>query len=288
MPGQRSYFDYVKAAFRNRWNLLLLGAGGAFAFLSPWPDAVLAGLAGLELGLITYVATLPRFQRAIDSTSGAAHDPNQAQRFQQLYNGLDAASRARFDQLRSRCEVIRDPGSAVHDNGDFHRLSSMQVESVNRLLWVYLKLLHSKLQIHRFLERSSEQTLSNDINSAKERLEKLPDSGDELTEKKRRSLEDTLKTAKARFDNYKRAKSNYEYIELELERIGSKVTALSEMAVNRMDPSLLTNEVDHAAESVHAAEQTISELADITGISAADTSVPEILQRQPAATRVRG
>ena len=287
MPGQKSYFEYFKAAFKNRWNLLMVAAGGAFALLSPYPDVGFAVLGAAELAVLTYAASSPRFRRAIDASSGETYDPAHAQRFQQLYNGLDAPSRVRFDQLRSRCEILRDPGAPLHSDGDFHKLSSMQVESVNRLLWVFLKLLHSKQQIHRFLERASEATLNSEINSAHTRLEALPQDGDELTEKKRRSLEDTLKTAKARFENYKRAKNNYEYIELELERIGSKVTALSEMAVNRMDPSLLTSEVDHAAESVHAAEQTISELTDITGISAADTSVPEIL-RAPQNVRVRG
>ena len=40
---------YIKHAFLYHWNLLLFAGGTALAALSPWPDAALPILGGLEL-----------------------------------------------------------------------------------------------------------------------------------------------------------------------------------------------------------------------------------------------
>ena len=118
------------------------------------------------------------------------------------------------------------------------------------------------------------------------KLDALPTEGsDDITEKKRRSLQDTLATATARYDNYKKAKNNYEFIDLELDRIAAKLTALSELAINRQDPTSITSEVDSVASSVESTEETINELHDITGISVDDTAAPPILTRAPQRIR---
>jgi len=95
----------------------------------------------------------------------------------------------------------------------------------------------------------------------------------------RRSVEETLKTHLTRRANFVKAQDNYEFIGLEMDRISAKLTALSEMSINRQDPSMITNEVDQVAHSVESTEQAIGELSMFAGISAEDEYAPQIVSR---------
>ena len=56
--------------------------------------------------------------------------------------------------------------------------------------------------------------------------------------KLRRALQDNLDTIQARIDNYKRAEENFEFVELEINRLEHKIQSLAELAVNRQEPEL--------------------------------------------------
>ena len=281
MAGKQNFAEYLKAAFQNRWNLLLLAGGTVASIIAPHTDIFLSLVAAGELALITYLASNPRFQRTIDAggIDPDRVDENLNRRFYELYSGLNPASQKRFEDLRVRCESLRDlavPRESSH--GSLDKMADSQLQGVNRLLWVYLKLLHTRATLEQFFKSTNEQEITNLEDSTRVRLSQLP-KGDlsENSDRKRRSLEDTLATATARKDNLKRARENFEYIELELERIAAKLTALSELAVNRQDPGMLTNEVDDVARSVEGTEQAIGELQVYSGLTQADMQAPAIL-----------
>jgi hypothetical protein len=60
---------YLKVAFLNKWNLLAFLGGTVFAFLSPFPDAVLALVAAGELTYLGLLGTHPKFQAYVEVTS---------------------------------------------------------------------------------------------------------------------------------------------------------------------------------------------------------------------------
>lgn len=295
MAARYNFLDYLKLAFFNRWNLLGLGGAAAAACIAfPLMPVTLPLIAAVEIAFVTLVASNPRFQRSMDAQAYAAESArsmqNLSQRFNQLYYALADEAQKKFNQLRERCEILRptlqsDAEPPASEGLDI--MSNSQLKGVNRLLWVYLKLLHTRATLDKFLKATDEKEIVKLEQNTKERLAALPKEGaDEITEKKRSSLKDTLNTATARLDNLNRAKSNHEYVELELERIAAKLTALSEMAINRQDPAAITTEVEDVARSVESTEQAIGDLQKFTGFTAEDIEAPPILSAPPQRVRV--
>ncbi len=63
---------YLKKAFLNHWNLLVVGAGTVFAVISGQPDVVLPILAAGELAYLGLLSTHPKFQKALDAQEAKA------------------------------------------------------------------------------------------------------------------------------------------------------------------------------------------------------------------------
>jgi hypothetical protein len=290
MAGKQGLLSYIKAIFYNPVHLTaLVGITAAALFLLPIPflDVSLPLIIAGEVTLLTAIASNPRFQRLIDSETFAQPEATQNpeemnRRLGMVLRGLDQKSREQFELLRSRCEPLRTVQPPTVDGQatpDMQVVSNEQMTAVNRLLWVYLKLLYTRCTLSRFFKSVNEDDMKKLQADLRRRLEVLPPSpSDELTEKKRRSLEDTLQTANARVENFKRAKDNAEYVELELERIGTKLTAVAELAINRQDPNMITSEVDDVARSVETTEKAINDLQIFTGFSPEDNQAPQLIQ----------
>ena len=95
-----------------------------------------------------------------------------------------------------------------------------------------------------------------------------------------KSLNDNLETSKMRLRNYDRAKDNYQFIMLELDRLENKIASIMEVAINQQDPDFILHEVDSISQSVQETEKTIGELDFITGLGTGDDQVPSVLQMQ--------
>ena len=93
----------------------------------------------------------------------------------------------------------------------------------------------------------------------------------------RRTLEDTLASAKARMDNYLKAQSKHELVQLELDRIDAKITSIAEMAVNRQEPDFITHEVDGVAATMEQTERAMGELQFLSGLDATEVEPPSFI-----------
>jgi DNA repair ATPase RecN len=154
--------------------------------------------------------------------------------------------------------------------------SEIQTSSLERLLWMYLKLLYSVDALDRFLKGTSRDSLSGQLTEAESELK-------EAQEKKRhenilRSLQDQVATLHQRVENYDRAVENRDYLSLELERIEQKVSVISEMAINSRDTSDFTAQVDGITDGIAATEQAMRTL-DV-GPMLTREDPPPLLQRQ--------
>ena len=279
---------YLKAAFLNRWNLLVFGALIALGVLSGHAVVALPIVFALETAYLGFIGTSPRFQRAINASQerkslSSSDKPSpkeiaakQKARFDELYKGLEPRLRRQFDDLRTRCGAFNAMSDQSGAAGSM--VAKEQLAGVNKLLWVYLKLLHTKMTLDKFFETLNTEELDRQERDALRRLEDIPqDALDPLSDKKRKSIEDTLMTVRARRANIKRALDNREFVMLEIDRIGVKLTGISEMAINRHDPGAITQDVDGVARSVEATEQAIGELNLFTGFTAIDDVAPDIL-----------
>lgn len=275
--------DYLKEAFLFRWNLLFLLGGGAAAALTPLAPVLLPLVAAGELSYLAGLISLPRFRAAIDAkmhkgASGAAPEKAAAPvSLVSMLSGLPREARDRFERLHARCVEMRGIAAGVRgaagDQGS--TAEEIRTPGLDRLLWLFLRLLLSKTALDRFLQSIDDHDLTSRLESLRKSLAAAQAEKDERIV---RSLQDSLAMAELRLDNFARAKKNADFVSIELDRIEGKIQALAEMAVNRQDPDFLSSQVDSAAESMRQTEKAVSELQHLTGLADQLEEPPAILE----------
>jgi hypothetical protein len=279
--------DYLKEAFFFRWNLLFFLGGLAGAAIAPLSDVTFPLVFAGELAYLAALTSLPRFRAAIDAkvhsaqgTTAAATTPTPS--LVVMLAGLPGDARKRFEQLHARCVEMRTLAVGVRgaSGREAGTAEEIRTPGLDRLLWLFLRLLMSKNALDRFLQTmSSEEVIARleqlrkDFAAAQQPAAGQP-AGDERIV---RSLQDSIAMAELRLDNYERAKKNAQFVTIELDRMEAKIQALAEMAVNRQDPDLLSSQVDSAAESMRQTEKAVSELQHLTGLADELQDPPPIL-----------
>ncbi|HVR73598.1 MAG TPA: hypothetical protein VMT52_04675 [Planctomycetota bacterium] len=284
---------YLKAAFLNRWNLLFFMGGLGFAFLTGHADVfaplVLAG----EMAYVGLLGTHSRFQSYIEAqeAKAARKDTTESAEdsLRRILSSLPQKSLERFESLRSRCTELRQIAVGIKDpaiGGSESPLEEMQVAGLDRLLWIFLRLLYTQASLERFLSMSSEEPVKQEIERLEARLGQLVrDAGETQQAKMQKAIEDNLATLKARLANFRNVRDQNELVKLEIDRLENKIHSLSELAVNRQEPDFITGQVDQVAASMVNTERTMQELQFATGIEIVNEAVPDLLKRQTLRTR---
>jgi hypothetical protein len=297
-PPKAGWFRYLKEAFMFHWNLLLFGGATAAALIGPSPDMTLPLVAAGEVVYLAGLAGFPRFQAAIDARAAAERKPAEpvdtadkpqapAQKLSDLLGSLDAPRRTRFAKLRARCVEMHRIANAVRgDTGDNSgRASELRTPQLDRLLWVFLRLLLSQQALERFTSTVDGAAMKKAVADLDARSKAAAAKGDDRIA---RAIKDNLATAQLRVDNFDKSSSNLEFVTVELDRIETKIQALTEMAISHSDPDALSAQVDAVAEGMSQTEQTIAELQNLTGLAADLDGAPQILSAAidaPAVTR---
>ena len=275
--------SYLKTAFLQRWNLLLLIGAASAAAISPWPDALLPLVAAGELSYLVGLVSRSRFRKAVDASrrkalraSEKAEEGSVEPTVRDLVAGLSRPARERFTRLRARCLEMqhlaqRAQGKMAQQSTPAQALNE---PALDRLLWTFLRLLLARQALDRFMESTDESDLEQRLKDVRTRYTAAQAEEDERLKS---SLHDSVAVSELRLDNYRKAAANAEFMGIELDRIESKIQALVEMSVIRQDPDFLTSQVDAAAESMHQSETAIRELQSITGLTTALEKPPPIL-----------
>lgn len=280
------WWRYLKEAFTYKWNLLIFGGAAAAALLSPSPDVVLPLVAAAEIAYLGGLTTLPRFQGAIDAKaraeergeSGTAAPPSQdkQKKLADVLGSLEPDRRNRFLRVRARCVEMQRIANAVRGDtrDESGAAQELRAPALDRLLWVFLRLLLSQQALNRFLRAADGDAIKQQLDelTAKQRAAEA-----KKDERILRSITDSVATASLRLENYEKAKSNAEFVAVELDRIENKIQALTEMAISHQDPNELSVQVDAVAEGMSQTEQTIRDLQSITGLGSDSSEAPSIL-----------
>ena len=278
--------DYLKEAFFFRWNLLLFLGGTAAAVLTPLAPVLLPLVGAAELAYLAGLVSVPRFRAAIDAkvhAAGPAPGENAsapqapAVSLVSMLAGLPSDARSRFERLHARCVEMRGIAAGVRGAAGDQGSSAEEIRTpgLDRLLWLFLRLLLSKAALDRFLRTLNEQEITSRVAELRKTLAGAQSAKDERVI---RSLQDSIAMGELRLDNFGRAKKNAEFVSIELDRIEGKIQALAEMAVNRQDPDFLSSQVDSAAESMRQTEKAVSELQHLTGLADQLEEPPAILE----------
>jgi hypothetical protein len=275
---------YLAEAFLFRWNLLLFLGGTAAAAITPFSDVMLPIVGAVELTYLAGLTSIPRFRAAIDAKvygeQKGALGPQAAApavSLSSMLSGLPPDARNRFQLLHGRCREMRGIAAGVRGATGEQAASadSMSTPGLDRLLWLFLRLLVSKTALDRFLRTMNEQEMTSRLVELRKNLDAAQKGTDERVTK---SLQDSLAMGELRLDNFNRAKKNAEFVSLELDRIEGKIQALAEMAVNRQDPDFISSQADSAAESMRQTEKAVSELQHLTGLGDELQEPPPIME----------
>ncbi len=282
-------FRYLKTAFTNSWNLLFFFGGLGFAALSGQPDVVIPIVLAAESLYLGALGTHPKFQAYVDAQAAKsnrlAHSERNQDILKKILKLLPVDLYSRYEQLRQRCRNLQQIAVDLRVPGTENEpvnLETMQTEGLDRLLWVFLRLLFTQHSLERFFETISSETLESEQKRLKAQIAKLnPNDQSPHAEKIRHTLNDNLKTLQDRSENFQRAQGNYQFVQLELDRLENKIQSLAELAVNRQDPDFISNQVDAVAKSMLVTEKTMNDLQFVTGLGQVDDDTPELLTEPP-------
>ncbi len=284
---------YFQAAFQNRWNLLALMAGTGVALISGSYDVVLPLVLAAETAYLTFVGTNAKFRNYVDLAEHREQRENRSHQNQlalrSMVRSLPRQLLDRYQQLQEQCQDLRTIAADLQQPAQpavDRPLESFQSESLDRLLWIYLRLLFTYHSLQKFLERTSIQRINSDIQRINKRLSQLdPEDTSPHVQKIRRTLEDNLATSQDRVRNYERARANHEFVELEIDRLENKIKSLAEVAVNRQEPDYVSSQVDQVAQSMLETEKTMNDLQVFTGMGNLDEQVPMMLDTMTRRSR---
>jgi hypothetical protein len=286
--GFSIFMKSLKAAFLFHWNLLFLGAAAAVGIISGWIDIIFPLAGAAEILYLAVLASNTRFQNVVEGRAlqdQASPEPGQSdsKNAAQIIQELSLEDRRQFEKLQGLCQELRQISEGIKGNADMEPagINNIQLDNMNRLLWIYLNLLYSKSCLENFFRAANEKEIKAGLSSVQNRLNALgpeEQAEDEKQAKTRRSLLDTLQTLDARLKNFQNAKENYDFLQLELERLYSKIAGIVEMGINRQDSEMISSEIDVVASSVMQTEKTMQELQSITGFNFSDDKPPALLK----------
>lgn len=275
-PRRGGFLHYIARAFAQRWNVGLLGVAVAAAALSPFPDALLPIVAGLEGAYLLGMVAQPKFRDYVNAQDNARTRASQAgdtaDLYKQLQSRLSVGDRQRFQRVVDRCEEMRRLAGSVRPGGSPE--DDMRASALNRLLFFYLRLLVARRSLEQFLATSSKAELDHQRAAMAVRLNDAQQGSDA---RMIASLQDTLKDLDTRIANYDKGDKDAQFLDLELTRIEGKVVALAESAITRQDPGDLSAQVNAFTDTLKMSQDVASQMISLQDLELATAEAPPIL-----------
>jgi len=269
---------YLTRAFKWHWNLLALGAGVAFSIISGHPGVLLPVILATELAYLGFVGSNHRFQNVLRGKSLLEEQKKaqstaaveQRKKLDELLNFLSDEDRSRFEAICERSRTMLEIQSSMRTDTSEIGDPGFKTQSLDKMTWLFLKLLHHKEGLQKFLDQTSESGMELQIRDTQEQLQKA--QTEEASERLISSLEDKLETVNSRLTNYREADENAKILEAELDKTEQKINHICEVGMTSSNSSNLSSQIDGVADSVRLSERALHGL-DIGGIFD-DTSDP--------------
>ena len=275
------FWDYLKGAFNARPNIKGLGnvpvnwlycLGVGVAGLVN-PGFLLIG-AGLEVAYLFLVAHDPRFRKWMEAIQQAEASGDYLAKKRAMLGGLSHERQQRYLALEKSCGQLFRMGQ---NQGP---ASQAVVDGVNRLLWVFLKLLVSSQMLEMHVKAAPRRQIESEIASYQKEYDAA--AADPAREKIAQSLKSTLEIAKKRLENLESAGNQAQFIQAELLRIKQQVALMVQEAVLNKDAGALTERVDDVMGSFTQTHEWMKANAEILG------PIQDDLETAPPTFQVEG
>jgi len=208
----------------NRWNLLLMAGGMGFAVVSGYPEVGIPLVLAAETAYLGLLGTHPKFQSYVNAQAAKKRrtlaQSGSSTTLAKIMDELPERSLKRYHRLKKRCKKLGKITSNMKEPTDFDKntMDSLHTRGLDRLLWVFLKLLFARHTLAEFQDEVSEESMIDELNEIEKRLKILGDEASADADKIRRTLLDNQATLQERKENYAQAKNNFVFIELDWAR----------------------------------------------------------------------
>ena len=265
---RRAFFikPYIKGLGEVPVNLLAV-AGIAVAGLAN-PGFWLLG-ASAELAYLFLMSQDERFRKWVRAMDEAATGGDAGARKEAMLSGLSDKRQMRYRDLEGRCAQVLD---SARRSGGTTGLEQPMVDSLNRLLWVYLKMLVSSQVLETHLRQTSSEVLEHEIETLERQLEEAQQ--DPARERIAKSLAGTLDIARKRRENLSKAYEDAQFIQAELLRIEQQVNLMIQEATLSRDAGFLTGRVDEVMQSFTQTQDWMKANSEILGSVQTELDAP--------------
>jgi len=265
--------DYIRDAFKVPYNLILLSGGMLAGVVSLHPLVIWPLVAAAEIVYLLTMANSPRFQAVVRARRLRESKAASQEAADRLFATLNNARRIRFENVRNRCADLQRSmartGGADQLGGI---LRSQQVQSVNQLLWVFLRTLGYEQALESFSRGMPTEEIERTIRRTEEALRM-----ETLSEQMQTAYRENLEVLGKRLENLRRAEENLKTIEARLIRVENSIMLIQEQALTRQDPAFIEAEVNSATAGLTSVEQMLGSM-DLPAINtSAGGPTPELL-----------
>jgi len=246
---------------------------GVFAMLGALnPGFWIIGF-GLEMAYLGTLATNERFQRTVRASQQWQTRRQWQVTVDDLVRQLSAEGQRRYRLLESRCKSILEQQQRLVAGPTG---LEAQGESLNRLLWVFLRLMVTRQSIDRIVQEAAGG--NEDIIRLQERIRNLQTrlKEESIGEELRRSLTGQIDILQQRIEKRKEAREKLAFLDAELVRIEEQAELVREQAVLSTDPQTVSQRIDQITATLGGTAQWISEQQKIYG------AVEDLLAEPPA------
>jgi hypothetical protein len=271
-------FDYIQEAFKVPYNVILLTGGVLAGVVTMQPLVVWPLVAAAELVYLLGLAHYPRFQHLVRARRDYHKAVSSEEAAEELVKGLSASRRQRFDAVRERCRELQRSLAATRagEKGLDDLFEDQQVDSVNKLLWVFLR----TLSYEQMLDALCTGVPKKEIEGSLQRAER--DQAASTSETLKAALAENVDVLKKRLENLQRAEENREGLRARLGRIENSILLIQEQALTRRDPAFVEAEVKAATVGLTSVEEVLRGM-DLPAIETTSGPTPELLR--PARVR---
>ncbi len=239
---------YLKSAFLVRVetpglghlpvNAMMAAAFGILGFAQPafW----LLGLA-IEAVVVPGLAFNPRFQKYAEAQQLQGAETDDEAKRQALVALLDSPDRRRLNDLATKCnrvvEIFRNQQAEEY-------IIDSNRGALNKLLWVYLKLLVARHNLSLSADDDTEAALQREIAAIDGQL-KQPSSGPDSLRDSRLATQSVLKK---RLANVRRRGQTLAEIDSDLTRIEAQVDLILDNATMQSKPETISTDIELASD----------------------------------------
>ena len=265
MADKPGFLDYLSAAFNARPlgmfvapNWVGLVAAGLLGTLNPGFWAIGAGL---ELAYLLTLASNGRFQRFVDAKRSLGEHNQSLARKGDLLSQLPADDKQRFAEFEERAQSIL----SLQRQSSATALAGLEEQNagLNRLSWMYLRLLAARRVIEHVLQDGGVVD-RQELEEKRTTLQKQA-SDQAIDADIRRSLTSQIEILTQRIERREEAERKLGFLDAEIERLEQQVELIREQAALSTDPAQLSQRIDEITASLGTTSQWIRDQQQVFG-----------------------